>query len=213
MITLNKFDFTHATEKEWQGLNEITNRRLGEVLPDDPPTPLEQTVKIYQNIPPVVDLHLWLALNNLEQVVGIGTAELLNIEENQHMAQGMLFVAKEHRGQAIGKRLFREALQCAAEHERRIYITEAYEHIPEGMTFGQAMGGEIGLSMRISQLDLETVDRNLIAEWLKRGKAAADEFELLTWEGAYPEEDLEQMAAVNAAMNQAPARKFRSRGF
>ncbi len=58
-VTIRPFDLTGATPAEYAALNRHFNRAKAETLPDDPPTPLEETVARMQNIPPFAAVHAW----------------------------------------------------------------------------------------------------------------------------------------------------------
>ena len=58
-VQIRPFDLTGASPTEYAALNRHFNRARAETLPDDPPTPLEQTVAEMQNIPPFAAVHAW----------------------------------------------------------------------------------------------------------------------------------------------------------
>ena len=58
--------------------------------------------------------------------------------------------------------------------------------------------------MDVVQLDLQDVDRSLLCGWIERAAERASGFEVGFWDGPYPEEALEQVGKVKAAMDEAP---------
>jgi RimJ/RimL family protein N-acetyltransferase len=51
---------------------------------------------------------------------------------------------------------------------------------------------------------MEDLDHGLVAQWIERGRQQTAGFELGLWEGHYPTEHLEAMAAMKDVMNTAP---------
>jgi GNAT superfamily N-acetyltransferase len=66
------------------------------------------------------------------------------------------------------------------------------------------LGARMGLAAHTNQLDLDDLDRNLLREWIERAQERAEGFELGLWFGPYPEEALEEIAAMKQAINLAP---------
>jgi hypothetical protein len=52
------FNVKEASQAEYAALNQHTNRIRLERLPDDPPTPLDETIKNMQSLPPFVDARM-----------------------------------------------------------------------------------------------------------------------------------------------------------
>jgi len=75
---------------------------------------------------------------------------------------------------------------------------------PAGEAFMRRIGATMGLPMRISQLDLRDLNRDLIPLWQERARERATGYEILLWTGRTPEEYIDEYLKVVEAMNRAP---------
>jgi GNAT superfamily N-acetyltransferase len=199
------FDGKGATPAEYEALNKHNNRMRKERLPDDPPVPLEETTQNLQSLPPFVDVRLWAAWTpGQAEMVGLGDVILLRTEENQHLAQFELSVLPEYRRQGLGKRLLRLIAETAQEDKRRLLMTNTVDRVPGGEAFMRRMGAQKGLEAHTNQLRMEELNRNLVEDWLRRGQANLEEFELGLWEGAYPEDKIQEVSDLYELTNQQP---------
>jgi GNAT superfamily N-acetyltransferase len=87
---------------------------------------------------------------------------------------------------------------------RRLMITWTTGRIPAGDEFMARVGGTRGLEMRISQLSLDRVDRDMLRRWIEDEPARAEGFEVGFWDGVYPEDRIEAVARLMEVMNTAP---------
>ena len=202
---IHPFPVKNASQLEYASLNRHTNRIRLERLPDDPPVPLEETIKNLQSIPSFIDLRLW-AFWDLEksEIAALGNVALLRLEENKHMAQFEISVLPECRHQGLGRRLLQEIMETAREDHRRLLFTETVDRIPEGEAFMKRIGAQKGLETHTNQLRIADLDPGLLSEWLVKGKEHLDEFEIGLWEGAYPEEKIQAIADLCDLTNQQP---------
>jgi len=66
------------------------------------------------------------------------------------------------------------------------------------------IGGQKGLEGHTNQLRITDLNRSLITDWLARGDGNLAEFELGFWDGAYPEEKLQEIAELIDLTNEQP---------
>jgi GNAT superfamily N-acetyltransferase len=206
-ISIQPFDPKQAAEADWIALNRLGNLRQAIINPDDPPTEMDQTRRQFLSAPPVVTEYHWLAwIQSEDQPVLAGRAEvdLINLEENKHMAQCYLFVLPEYRRRGIGSQLLAMIAKQAQEGGRTLLLSSVYERDPAGQAFATRIGAQVGLATHINQLKIDELNRPLLKTWIDRAPERASGFRLEFWDGPYPEADLEQAAAVTQAMNQAP---------
>ena len=204
-VEIEPFAFADATDAEYEALNRHGNRGRAETLPDDPPTPLEETIAQMKNIPPFVGIHAWIGWNDDKtEIIASGVVSFLRTEDNQHLAQCELYVDPEYRRQGLGRSLLRQATAAAQTENRRLLITETNERVPAGEAFMMRFGAERGLEMHINQLTLSELDPALIEQWQTEGAARAAGFTLGFWNGAYPDDQIEAVAKLMDVMNTAP---------
>src|SRR5205823_4216289 len=98
------------------------------------------------------------------------------------------------RRQGIGSALLARSANLARERGRRMLMTATDSMVPAGDPFVERLGATVGLTERVSQLDLNDLDRGLIRAWLDRAPEA--DFELGFWGTPYPEEALPLVATL-----------------
>ena len=194
-----------ASQAEYAALNRHANRIRLERLPDDPPVPLEEAIQNMQTVPPYVDLHLWAAWNpDQSEIIAKGQVVFLLMEENKHLGQFDISVLPEHRRQGLGRQILNVIADTTLKENRRQLLTSTVDRIPGGAAFMTRIGAQKGLEAHTNQLCLPDLDRSLIANWLRRGQSNLAEFDLGFWDGAYPEEVLQQVAELYEVTNQQP---------
>jgi GNAT superfamily N-acetyltransferase len=203
-IDICKFDFKNATQQQYAALNKHSNQIRRERLPDDPPIPLDETIQGLKNIPDYIQLQPWIAFETgSERIVGLGLTQY-SLEDNLHMAQFTISVQPAFRRQGLAKRFLEKILQVAQDQDRKILITDTNARIPAGEAFMLRLGAEKALEGHTNQLILADLDSVLIREWIDRAKERAVAFEIGTWEGKYPEADLEAIVELYDLLNQQP---------
>lgn len=208
-VTIRPFDLAGASEAEYAALNRHFNRARAETLPDDPPVPLEETMARMRNIPPFVALHPWAgwSADGAEMLASL-VVSFLKTAENTHLAQVEIEVHPEYRRRGIGRALLRLAVGVAQQEGRRLLMMGTNGNVPAGGAFLERLGAERGLEEHTNQLVLAALDAALVARWQAAGRERAAGFTLGAWDGPYPEDQLEAIAALNEVMNTAPREKL-----
>lgn len=204
-ILILPFNGKTASQDEYTALNRHSNRLRGEILPDDPPLPLEQTIQDLQNVPPYVSLKQWAAWNpERTTVVAQGNVAILEMEENKHLAQFEIEVLPEYRLQGLGRKFLRLIVDVAQQENRRLLLTGTVDRVPGGDAFMKRIGAQKGLESHTNQLRLADLDHNIIRNWITRGQQNLAEFELGIWDGAYPEDKIQEISELYELANQQP---------
>ena len=208
-VAIRPFDFAAASDHECAALNRHFNCARAEILPDDPPTPLEEAIARMQNIPPFVSLHPWAGWSaNGEEIVASLVASFLKTEENKHLLQFEINVAPEYRRQGVGRALLRRAVGVARQEGRRLMMTGTNGRVPAGEAFMERLRAERGLEEHTNQLVLADLNAALVARWQAEGRERAAGFTVGFWDGPYPDDQIEAIAALNEVMNTAPREKL-----
>ncbi|MDX1665372.1 MAG: GNAT family N-acetyltransferase [Candidatus Promineifilaceae bacterium] len=204
-FTIHPVDLPSAEEAVQRAYYHHYVKIQAERLPDDPPLSFERLRASWANVPDFLDLWRWLATpagaEITDGVVGAARIWVLRTEDNQHLAQAELSVAPEWRRRGIGRHLLQPVVARAEGEGRRLILGVTSDRVPAGDAFMERIGGRPGLQGRKNQLDLETVDHDLLAEWTADPAAG---YEMGLWDGAYPEEDIDDVVAIHAVMNQQP---------
>jgi mycothiol synthase len=204
-VQILPLDGKAASQAEYAALNRHTNRLRLERLPDDPTTPLEETIQNLQSFPPFADFRMWAAWDpGQTEILALGYVVFLRMEENKHLAQFDISVLPEHRQQGLGRQMLDLIASTTQQEDRRLLMTNTTDHVPGGEAFMNRIGAKKGLEGHTNQLRLSELDHNRIAEWITRGQQNMAEFELGFWDGAYPEEVLQEVAELFELANQQP---------
>jgi GNAT superfamily N-acetyltransferase len=168
-ISIESFDRLTADEAGYRAFHQLINQIRAERLPDDPPQTFAQTEANLQSVPPFVNLHIWLVWDAaVDQAVAHCQLVYTELEENKHIAQFDLAVLPQYRRQGIARRLLALAAAVALQANRRLLIAETNGRIPAGQLFMERLAAMPGLHVQYSQLDLATVDRALLRQWIMR---------------------------------------------
>ena len=205
MFEIKSVDPRTASDADLAAANVIQNKIRAERLPDDPPIPLSEAIQNARNIPGFVDVTAWAVWDqDAAQVIAMASCAVLNTPENQHLAEAGIEVLPEFRRQGWAKKLIAEIARKMQSKHRSLMITSTSERIPAGGAFMERLGAERGLEEHTNQLKIAELNRELIREWQARAAERAAGFELGLWTGAYPEQDIEQIAKLIQVMNTAP---------
>jgi GNAT superfamily N-acetyltransferase len=202
---IKPFDVKNASPAEYRAANELQNILRAETLPDDPPIPLEEQTRSFQNIPAFVGIHAWAVWDtDASRAIARGVLSVMHLDTNKHIGEMEIDVLPEYRRQGIARALLARIAHAARQENRTLLFTSTNERVPAGAAFVQRLGARRGLENHTNQLDLRNLDRDLIRQWQTRASERAADFELGLWEGAYPEEELNSIVALFEVMNTAP---------
>lgn len=202
---LKPFDVRRASAEEYRAANELNNRMRAEYLPDDPPIPLEEQTRNWQNIPAFIDVYAWMVWNaDNSQAIASGSVSVTRLETNQHIGEMEIEVLPEFRRQGIARTLLARIADAARQENRTLLVTGTNERVPAGAAFMQRLGARKGLENHTNQLDLRDLNHTLLNEWQARARERASDFELGFWDGVYPEQDLPAITELWDVMNTAP---------
>lgn len=203
-IHIRPFERTEASPGEYAALNKLINQMRKESHPDDPPIPLEETIQNIKTIPPIVEVKFWTAWTAEEEMVGYATATLYRIEENNHIAPFDVQILPDFRRQGLGKQMLNLITETAQMEERRLLMTQTTDRVRAGETWMQRIGAQKGLETHINQLKMAELEPHLLAEWLEKGQSNLTDFSLGIWDGAYPEDKIQEICALYELTNQQP---------
>jgi GNAT superfamily N-acetyltransferase/RimJ/RimL family protein N-acetyltransferase len=127
----------------------------------------------------------------------------LPVTDNTHLGWPTIFVAPDQRRAGLGTALLRHVAQRAREAGRTLLGGHARKDSP-GSAFARAAGARPGLPDIVRVLDLTDLPDGHLARLRGQAEAAAQDYTLLSWRGPAPEEHVEQVAEVTAALADAP---------
>lgn len=202
---IKPFDVRNAGEAEYRAANVLENQIRAEMLPDDPPIPLEEQTHNWQHIPAFIEVRAWGVWDAARaRLIASGSVNWANLDTNRHIAEFNIQVLPELRRQGLARALLACIVEPVRANQRTLLVAETNERVPAGAALLQRLGARKGLENHTNQLDLRDLNRVLIRAWQARAVERAADFELGFWEGAYPEEELQDIVALFEVMNTAP---------
>jgi RimJ/RimL family protein N-acetyltransferase len=123
--------------------------------------------------------------------------------DNRHLGILEAFVDPARRRQGFGTALLRHAAERALADGRRLLTGAAIQDSP-GDSFARSLGATAGQAEIRRRLDLAAMPAGLVAGLRASAQEAATGYTLISWTRPTPEECLDQMAAIELAMFDAP---------
>ena len=178
-------------------------RMHAEELPEDPPLVPEIAAKRARNLPPNWRARVWVVRNE-GRIAAQAYLGWVEEEANRNSAYVDITVERELRGQGLGASLISAAVAAAGTAERSLLFAESSDRLPAGRGFLERLGFEPALENKVSQLDLRKLARDLVSDWISRGRERASDYEIETWDGPVPAERLVAFAELSNVMNSEP---------
>ena len=200
-LIIRPVDIRNLSESDLEKVHTLRVAQVQERLPDDPTPKFEDTVAQNRSIPTFVDVWVWLVEDADGRPVGSADIGVMRTDENQHLAQFHISLLPDVRRQGLGKQLLAQVVAVAEAENRTLLMTDTMSSVPAGEAFLERLGAEVGLESHVNQLKLAEIPAGLLDEWTTD---TADGFTLGLWEGAYPEESIDEVLALFELFNQVP---------
>jgi len=186
-----------ASEHEYERAAEFKNILNREYYPDDPPTPLEEQVQGWKNIPDFEEIQAYAGWNSSRsEIISLYEVAVEHTGDNEHVAFFRMEVLPEYRCRGLGRQMLRMLLPLVKGHNRRLLIAWVSDRIPASTIFMEQIGARKGLAAHTNQLKVLELDHSLIARWLKKSECLEQDFEMGVWEAAVPEKNIVEIAAL-----------------
>lgn len=198
-------DVRTSSDEELFALVGIVRALMRERVPEDPETPDSMLLSAMRATPDSFERHDWIARTD---GVPVGRALVWRrlYGEKQHVRHVEIEVLPDRRRSGLGRDLLRAAVATAGDDKSAEFGFFTTDRIPSGEVFVCRIGAEEGMRMTTNQLDLRTVDRDLVARWLD-GRPSA--YRLVAIDGDVPEELLDNVVAAYEAMATTPTGALR----
>lgn len=181
--------------------NEIS----AEIFPHDPPTLVETAIAAERARPARLRRWSFQAHDDAGRLIGgAGTSIDPEHDDNPDMLQVNVHVAADCRRQGIGTALLAELVALAQSLGRRRLLVSTYEAIPAGEAMATSVGAQAKLREHINHLPIAAVDRQLMECWVAEGPQRAPGYELISFDGAAPDEHIEGVVSQVLVLNTAP---------
>lgn len=196
-VTFQTLDLRNATEKEYVSLSRFKNILNCEYWPDDPPIPLEEHIQGWKNLPQFIEYEAYAAWDATHsEIIAYCDIAIYNTGDNEHLAELKIEVLAAHRNKGIGRQALQLVLPFARKHTRTLLTAWVNNRIPEAAIWCERLGARKGLGMYFHQLKLSEFDKTLVQRWLEQSEKKRSEFELGFTEGPYPDDLIDEIAAL-----------------
>ena len=203
-VVIEEIDIRSMSDDDIVRTNAFSNAMAAEARPEDPPTPVESTRIGLENIPDFVVFRVFRGRAADGSFVASATVQWMKTDENKHMANANISVLSEYRGRGIARAMLPLILEAVEEDKRTLIMGSTSERVPAGAEFALAIGAESGLDLHVNRLVLAEVDRDLVQRWIDEGPSRAPGYSLVTVDGRYPDDLIDDIVDVMHVMNDAP---------
>jgi GNAT superfamily N-acetyltransferase len=197
----NPFEFTDEEIAEAVVLSNVIQ---AEALPEDQPTPLEQAIAQFRNMPERLRRTSVRACSpDGEYIGGTGIRIDPDHDDNPDMLFGSVTVRADHRRKGVGTQLLAYLVALAQKEARTRLVGSTNGRLP-GAEFAELIGAEIKQATHVNHLPIESVDVEKMKQWVADGPVRAEDYEIFGWDGDVPEEHMDDFLAAILVMNTAP---------
>lgn len=184
-----------ATEHEYASLGKFNNVIEAESHPDDPPTPLDEYIQDWKNIPAFVEHEAYIVWDETRtKIIASCRIAILHTGDNEHTVRFMIEVLPEFRNQGIGREALKVLLPFAKKHKRTLWLTFTWNNMSGTVPFLERIGADRGLEMKTNQLKLDEFDKSLVESWLNKSDHLKEKYDMRLWNGPVPDEHLVEFA-------------------
>lgn len=194
-----------APEATLSALHELYLTRDQELLPGDPPVPLQQRVVDWRNLLDSKSTPRW-ALWNGEEVVATSGA-YMDLEQSLENAFGWVYVHPTHRGLGHGREIATPMFDAVQADGRTRFAFELNDGRPEEPLARRA-GMKPAYREQLSRLSFPDVDWALMESWVDRAAERASDYELRYLPSPIGEEHLAAFCDLTFIMNTAPREDY-----
>lgn len=202
-LHLEPYDARTASDAFLGDLTAFTNAQLHERQPDDPPVVPAQLAASLRHLPAFVDLPAWVVRDGA-RIVAEANVALIRLDQNQHLAQVQVGVLAPYRRQHLGCVLLRHVTDAAHADGRTLLMFSSNARVPAGEAALRRAGARPGLAAYVNQLDLASLDPQLLERWTAQGQERGSGYTTEVWEGGVPDADFSSYLRVQQVTNDQP---------
>jgi mycothiol synthase len=193
------------TDDELAQACEFGNVLQAEILPDDPPTPLDDLIANHRAAPARLRRYAFRVWDENHRLVGrAATSVDPEHDDNPDLLQVDALVLPDHRRQGIAGRMLAELVAVARKEDRtRLHFT-TNERVPAGAAFATSLRAAPKMAFHVNHLVLADVDRAQLEQWAADAATRSADYELVGWDGRTPDDYLDRWVDIVLVMNTAP---------
>ncbi|MGI9612984.1 MAG: GNAT family N-acetyltransferase [Acidimicrobiales bacterium] len=197
-------DVSALDDVEQRDLADLRTALLRELSPDEPSSSSGWALSFLHPGTEVIRRRPLLAVEGTGRVVGQSVVTLDQAGGNTHIAEvAGVEVHPGHRRRGTGRALMAAAVRVAQEENRTSLVPWGVRS-DASLAFWEALGlPEVSVD-RLSRLQLDALDRNLLARWQADCTARERGYVIHRWRGRCPDELLPTFVAAQQGMLDAP---------
>jgi GNAT superfamily N-acetyltransferase len=199
--TIEEVDLSRADDRLVREVADLANAVTSERVPEDPPLSYEGFASRFRSRPQSMKIRDFVARTPEGELVARGSVIRYEADTNQDHREAVIEVLAAHRRRGVAKRLLREVVKAAGEGDDLVIGFYTSDRIPAGAAFLQRVGAKQTLTMHTNQLDLSSVDREMVREW---ASINPDGYRLEWIDGDVPERLVNNVIVAYDCMNTAP---------
>jgi mycothiol synthase len=175
-----------------------------EATPQDPRVPLEHEIAGIRHLPATDDGVVLVARDSARTIAGFATCTWQYLPGWDHVLGADIAVLPGWRRRGLGTLLLELSAAVAQRRGLRLITGGTRDNVPPGAAFCRQFGAEQALVAEENRLDLATIDRDLVDQWITDGPVRAPGYRLLFVDGRTPPDLADPVAEVLNIMNTAP---------
>lgn len=204
MISVEPIEWATASDADiraFHRLNAAVERDAG--VPDALVEPYELVARELRNPRPLVHRRAF-ALRDGDDLAAVSRCGWEDVDENRdHVSVGVT-VEPRQRGRGLERLMLRPAVEAACD-EFAARLLDAEERIGSpGLEVLLDLDFEVRLRSPCNVMWTRDLDRARMQEWVDRAAERATDYELISWDGACPDEHVDAFRELWRVMNTAP---------
>ena len=197
---IEQVDLAHASDEELRPFVEFAWLRSKEEAPEDPVLPFEAMATRMRLTSPMFVRQRWAVWAEPGKLAATlfvhrSTQDNLNIRDVE------IDVHPGHRRRGLGTKLLAKVVEACGPGDGLILQAWTTSRLPSGVAFAERIGAKPGLRMRESQLDLRTIDRELMKAWAAIDPAG---YRIEFIDGETPDRLMDNVVTAVRAINTMP---------
>jgi len=206
---IHPFDLKTASDEDWEMFYNFSVQTTKELFPVIPITDLVSVKDGMIRGLAFSDVKAYIAIRTDKPTEAIGWIRCTFLKEdapafpgNEDICQIQLTIHKDYRMEGIAEKLVRLAYKHAVEYNRTRFIGSLISEASR--RFLQRIGGKEALAYRVNQLEMKSVDWDLIESWATEGSQRSPDLSI-NFYLSIPDSILEDYCKVyTEVLNQAP---------
>ena len=194
-----------APEETLEAMHDLHLVYEEEVLPGDPPVPLDQRLLDWRHPIDTERVSHWVMWKGPEIIATSGLH--VDLVQNLENAFGWVFVHPHHRGSGHGRTIATAMLDAAEADGRTRFAVGIPDGRPEE-SLAKKAGMKSAYREKVSRLIFDEIDWTVMGSWIERAAERASDYELLFLPSPIAGEHLQAYCDVMFVMNSAPREDF-----